>query len=102
MTADGGGNKRRERELIWQVIAESLAAVAKETAMLRVEVAATSQSGITFFGYRLKLCWERNGITSNLFRRSAGGARLCTSAHVHTHVNLFFFSVFLHLEGKWN
>lgn len=84
--------------MIWQVIAESLAVVAKETAMLRVEAAETSQSGITF-GYRLKLCWEWNRITSNLFR-SAGG-RDCVRLRTCTRIlTVFFLSVFLHVEGN--
>lgn len=34
---EGGGDKRRERELIWQVIIECLAVVTKETAVPCVE-----------------------------------------------------------------
>lgn len=74
---------------------ESLAVVAKETAMLRVEAAATSHSGIT---YRLKLCWEWNGITSNLFRSAGGPGRV--RLHTCTRVLTYIFLGLLVLGGK--
>lgn len=82
--------------MIWQVIAESLAAVAKETAVPRVEVAATPQSAITFW-ISAEIVQGWNGITSNLFR-SAGG-RGCARCRTCTRMFGYFLSPLF--VGTW-